>query len=135
MKALISTLEGLELLVNVYNICWASENTPEFWKISQVALLYKKGDPSNCANYRPISLLCVGYKVLAFIVLCWLKHAGAESRIWNRKFGFKSKAGTEEEEEEEVRTNEVRPYAEHGCIHYRLDRPPIYTKECAHKNY
>ena len=59
-----------------------------------MALLYKKGEPSNCGNYRPISLLCVGYKLLASIILRRLKKGGAESRIWNTQFGFKFNSGT-----------------------------------------
>ena len=94
LKALVSTSDGLNILVGICNICWSSQDTPESWKISQVALLYKKGDPSSCPNYRPISLLCAGYKLLASIILRRLKRGGAENRIWSRQFGFKSSAGT-----------------------------------------
>ena len=59
-----------------------------------MALIFKKGDPSNCGNYRPISLLCMGYKIIVSILLRRLKAGGAESKIWNTQFGFKSKSGT-----------------------------------------
>ena len=59
-----------------------------------MALLFKIGDPSNCANYRPISLLCIGYKIVAAILLQRLKKGGAEKNIWETQFGFKSNSGT-----------------------------------------
>ena len=61
---------------------------------SRVTLIFKKGDPSICDNYRPISLLSIGYKILASLLLKRLKDAGAEARIWGAQFGFKSGAGT-----------------------------------------
>ena len=46
------------------------------------------------SNYRPISLLAVGYKIFASLLLHRLKEAGAEQRIINSQYGFKSNAGT-----------------------------------------
>ena len=57
-------------------------------------MLFKKGDPALCSNYRPISLLAVGYKILAAILLERLKAANAEDRIWSTQYGFKSEVGT-----------------------------------------
>ena len=48
--------------------------------LSQATLLFKKGDPALCENYRPITLLAVGYKILALIMLLRLKEAEAEKR-------------------------------------------------------
>ena len=59
-----------------------------------MSLTFKKGDPAICDNYRPISLLAIGYKILAAIILARLKRAGAEDRVWNTQFGFKSGSGT-----------------------------------------
>ena len=57
-----------------------------------MVMLFKKGDPALCSNYRPISLLAIGYKILASILLQRLKSAGAENRIWHTQYGFKSNA-------------------------------------------
>ena len=70
------------------------KDIPSEWHLARVRTLFKKGDPADCSNYRPISLLCVGYKLLAAILLDRLKVAGAEARIGATQFGFKSKSGT-----------------------------------------
>ena len=70
------------------------EDSPESWKLARIILLFKKGDPANCENYRPISLLSIGYKTLAAILLSRLKAGGAEAKIWETQFGFRSGYGT-----------------------------------------
>ena len=57
-------------------------------------MIFKKGDPSDCDNYRPISLLCIGYKMFASILLTRLREAGAEKRLWHTQFGFRRGRGT-----------------------------------------
>jgi len=41
---------------------------PPNWKDAKVAPVYKKGERSNPANYRPISLTCIRCKTLEHIV-------------------------------------------------------------------
>lgn len=54
----------------------------------------KKGDLGDCGNYRPISVVCVAYKLFAIILLERLKAADAEKRVWSTQFGFRSGCGT-----------------------------------------
>ncbi|KAK6742512.1 hypothetical protein RB195_010028 [Necator americanus] len=42
---------------------------PKQWKTSKIVLLYKKGDPHDIGNYRPICLLSVIYKLFARVIL------------------------------------------------------------------
>ena len=58
--------------------------------------IFKKGDPAEASNYKPISLLQIGYTLFAQILLQRLKDAGAESRLWPTQFGFRSGVGTAE---------------------------------------
>ena len=51
-------------------------------------------NPADCNNYRPISLLQIGYKIYAQILLTRLQEAGAENRLWNTQFGFRKGRGT-----------------------------------------
>ena len=67
---------------------------PHQWHISRIAAIHKKGDLSDCANYRPISIIVIAYKILAQVLLQRLKTAGAEKRISESQFGFKSGTGT-----------------------------------------
>ncbi len=69
---------------------------PSQWHEARVVAIYKKGDPTEASNYRPISLLQIGYKWFAQIILQRLKGAGAEKSIWATQFGFKSGCGTAE---------------------------------------
>ena len=74
--------------------CWDGEKVPEQWHESRVAALFKKGDPAECSNYRPVCLTAVGYKIFASILLSRLKMAGADSKIWRTQFGFRKGYGT-----------------------------------------
>ena len=48
---------------------WNKEELPEEWKESIIVPIYKKGDKTDCSNYRGISLLPTTYKILSNILL------------------------------------------------------------------
>ena len=50
------------------------------WHEARVAMIFKKGDPACCDNYRPICLLQIGYKLFAMIILQRLRQAGAQEK-------------------------------------------------------
>ena len=81
-------------ILDFLNSLWSQRDIPDDWHLSRVTALFKKGDLGDCGNYRPISLICVGYKLFASILLQRLETAGAEDRIWNIQFGFKGRRGT-----------------------------------------
>ena len=57
-----------EPLCIIFNKSLSDCKFPELWKTAHITPIFKKGDSSNCTNYRPISLLsCVG-KVLEKLV-------------------------------------------------------------------
>jgi len=48
---------------------WNKEELPEEWKESIIIPIYKKGDKTDCSNYRGISLSPTMYKILSIILL------------------------------------------------------------------
>jgi sorting nexin-29 len=48
-------------------LIWNKEELPHQWKESIVVSTHKKGDKTNCGNYRGISLLSTSYKILSNI--------------------------------------------------------------------
>lgn len=55
-------------LTRIFNKIIEIGKIPEQWYKSDIILLYKKGDPLDIANYRPISLLSVVYKLFTSIL-------------------------------------------------------------------
>jgi len=55
-----------------FRICqknWKYERVPKSWNKAIIIPIHKKGDKSNCENYRDISLLNSAYKAFAKILL------------------------------------------------------------------
>jgi hypothetical protein len=48
---------------------WNKEELPQQWKESINLPIYKKGDKTDCNNYREISFLSTAYKILSNILL------------------------------------------------------------------
>ncbi|KAH7707537.1 reverse transcriptase, partial [Aphelenchoides avenae] len=53
----------------LFTHCMRHRKIPLKWKESRTVLLYKKGDPEDLKNYRPICLLPVMYKLFTKVVL------------------------------------------------------------------
>lgn len=56
-------------LTRLFNLVIDTEMVPEQWRSSDIILLYKKGNPLDVGNYRPISLLPSIYKLFSSIML------------------------------------------------------------------
>ena len=57
-------------------------------------MLFKKGDPSDCGNYRPVCLLNCAYKVFSVMLLNRLLDAKVDEKVCRSQFGFRPKMGT-----------------------------------------
>ena len=65
---------------------------PTEWCRAQVSPIFKKGDKTSAANYRPISLTCILCKVLEHIMASHLvKHFGKHDLLYDLQHGFREK--------------------------------------------
>ena len=48
-------------------IIWEKERLQEEWKLNIMCPIHKKGDKSNCQNYRGMSLLCTAYRTFTIL--------------------------------------------------------------------
>jgi hypothetical protein len=80
-ETLYSEIHGL--------ICsiWNKEELPQQWKEPIIVPIYKKGDKTDCNNYRGISLLSTAYKILSNILLARLTPY-VNKIIGNHQCGF-----------------------------------------------
>ena len=73
-----------------------SGTVPSDWKKAQVCPLFKKGDKTDPANYRPISLTCILCKTMEHIIasnLC--KHLNLNNILYDLQHGFREKRSCE----------------------------------------
>ncbi|GBE87773.1 LINE-1 retrotransposable element ORF2 protein [Sparassis crispa] len=70
---------------------WAQGVVPEEWKEAEVCSLYKSGDPELMANYRGISLISVGFKVLLGVMANRLSTGLEKAKLFVREqAGFRA---------------------------------------------
>ena len=75
------------------NAIWNKEELPGDWKESIIVPMHKKGDKTDCNNYRGISLLPTTYKILFNILLSRLIPY-AEEIIGENQCGFRRSRST-----------------------------------------
>jgi hypothetical protein len=64
--------------------------------MAAVRMIFKKGDPSFCDNYRPICILTVASKAFAAMLKNRLVGAGALEHLWKSQFGFRPGCSTDD---------------------------------------
>jgi hypothetical protein len=74
-------------------LIWNKEELPHQWKNSIVVPIYKKGDKTECSNYRGISLLPPSYKIFSKILLSRLIFY-ADEIIREHQCGFRRNRST-----------------------------------------
>ena len=72
---------------------WEKEKLPEEWKESIIVPIHKKGDKTDCSNYRGISLLPTTYKILYNVLLSRLTQYAKEI-IGDHQCGFRRNRST-----------------------------------------
>ena len=80
----------------IFQISLDSGTVPLDWKKAQVCPLFKKGDKTDPANYRPISLTCILCKTMEHIIasnLC--KHFNRNNILYYLQHGFHEKRSCE----------------------------------------
>jgi hypothetical protein len=55
--------DALEAIHMLFQLMWAAGHTPDAWKESVTALLYKKGDHMHLSNFRRVGLEAALYKL------------------------------------------------------------------------
>jgi sorting nexin-29 len=74
-------------------LIWNKEELPHQKKESIVVPIHKKGDKTDCSNYRGISLLSTSYKILSNILLSRLT-PHADEIIGDNQCGFRRNRST-----------------------------------------
>ena len=85
----------LQIVLDLINAYWNGEPMPIEYTQAQVILLFKKGDKTNLANYRPISLLNTNYNISAAILQKRLSTV-LDKHLQTTQYGFRQKRSTQQ---------------------------------------
>ena len=76
-------------LTTIFNSSIQQKSVPNDWKLAIVSPIFKKENRTTPSNYRPISLTCIGSKVMeSFIRDHMLQHMKANDLLTRKQFGF-----------------------------------------------
>lgn len=89
----LSKFPFVNCLHKIITNIWKQEQVPHDWKEVVVCPIYKKGDPTNCSNYRGIALLNTTYKILTNILLARISPY-VEDSLDDAQCGFRPNRST-----------------------------------------
>ena len=79
----------------IINISFVTGIFPDLCKVAKVIPVFKKDDPLNCLNYRPISLLPVFSKIFEKVIYKRMyEYLEKNKLIYNCQFGFRANHST-----------------------------------------
>ena len=73
---------------------WDDGSVPQAWKDATIVTIYKKGDRTDCGNYRGISLLSIAGKIFARILLDRLTRHITPQTVSESQCGFRANRST-----------------------------------------
>ncbi|KAL9953973.1 hypothetical protein ACROYT_G041458 [Oculina patagonica] len=83
------------ILAAIYQISIDAGHVPSKWKHANVCGVFKNGEKSDPANYRPISLTCISSKVLEHIIHSHImQHLEQHAILTDLQHGFRAKRST-----------------------------------------
>jgi hypothetical protein len=88
---------GATLTNNLFRLiqqAWEEGSVPQEWKDANIVTIFKKGDRTQCGNYRGISLLSIAGKAFARILLNRLDSHVTPSIVPETQCGFRKKRST-----------------------------------------
>ena len=85
--------DGLAMITDILNIAYTDGIIPSHWRIGNISPVFKKGDRSECGNYRPITLLRTLDKLYAAVLAQRLDNALHDHP---EQYGFCKSKGTAE---------------------------------------
>ena len=77
------------LLLDICNQCLTETKFPADWMLARVAMLFKKGEPALCKNYRPSCVLSIAWKIFGTMLKTRLLDAGVDAHLWRTQYGFR----------------------------------------------
>jgi hypothetical protein len=84
-----------KLLLLFFTHCYKQKQIPASWKTSLTILLYKKGNPAQLTNHRPIALANTIYKFFTSTLTYILSAYGEENQILHdSQEGFRAERST-----------------------------------------
>lgn len=109
LKALIEPLTPP--ITDLFNKIIRNQVVPKDWDTAIISLLYKKGDPADIQNYRPISLLQTFYKLFTNVITRRITSI-LDSNQPREQAGFRAKYSTMDHIF--VLTQVIEKYVEYG---------------------
>jgi hypothetical protein len=78
----------VELLYPLLKKIWKEEKIPEEWEKGLIIKISKKGDLSNCSNWRGITLFSIPSKILTRVILNRIRNT-VEQHLQKEQAGFR----------------------------------------------